>query len=263
MAGRCVLLLLLLLGLAGPAAAQSRVQRYFDAAQAFEALAARAASEGTVPRLSTREVAEALAVLSDDSILRDPPFQVADLPLVVELCGKAHAADMAYMLFDLKNHVDAKKDDAVQAAAKIRKLMEANSVAFQDEIFLLLPFSVRCLAAEMPLVTAFYEALPESEKTEVRKQGARQARDGAFSMYGGGISAAVDERISPAHRMRLLAALADTADLYATMLAPERRADLMRLADAALSRVSEPFKPPLVRIRAALRDAECGMLCRL
>jgi hypothetical protein len=253
-------ILLLSVG-ANAAAARADIDAYLAASKEFELLSSQAATSGAMPRLSDLEAAKLLEVLGNEDLFRSRSYAMEDLDGLMDVCGKANALNMSYMLFGAKEIEPAR--DATRYAQRIQMLAIANTLTYQDEIFLLTPFLVRCMAVQLPLISSFFEALPPGEKTDGRRQGMKGMRDNVFSIYVGALSNVADERIAERHRRHLLASLAETSNTYGAALAPQRRKDLLRMIDSVEHRLPVSLRDQLGRIAAAMRDTACSSLCGL
>ncbi len=182
---RLVLLFLVLLAPAVASAASSERDAFVAAGETFKALAAEASGRGDVPRLSDPKTRETLAILANMSqTYGTPAFPVGDLETAMATCQIANQAMNAYRQFGFKTFVEEKlakgelsaKSDRKAIDAVVQELMSKNAIRFQNELYPLLNFNERCLAAEMPLLTEFFEKLPPEQRTEIRIEGLRKMR---------------------------------------------------------------------------------------
>lgn len=247
---------LLLFASLGSAHAQS-LENYLSASEEFERLTSESATKGVAPRRSDPQVAKLLSVLADEKLLQVKSYGVADLNSLLDVCGKANAANMTYVLFGLKSL--GTTVDPVQ----VQVLAGKNMLKYQDEIFPLSSFLNKCMATQLPLMAKFLEALPPGDNTDARKKGIRQFREGIFGLYASALSSIAQNAISERHRTNLLASLANTANVYATALPAERRQAIMQMAEASTQRAPQSLRGNLLRIAAAMKEAECATLCRM
>jgi hypothetical protein len=210
----------------GSAQAQS-LESYLSASREFERLTSESAAKGTAPRLSDPQAAKVLSVLADEKLLHVKSYEVADLNSLLEVCGKANAANMTYVLFGLKRLGTATN------LAQVQVLAEGNMLKYQDEIFPLSSFLSKCMATQLPLMAAFFEALPADQKTDTRKHGIRQFREGVFGLYASALSSIAQKNIAERHRANLLASLAGTANVYAAALPVDRRQAILQMVEAS------------------------------
>lgn len=239
---------------------QPGAHRYLAARESLERLVVEAASRGQAPRVSESDVAQVFAVLGDTAILRERSFGVQDLNLLIDICGAANSANMKYVLFGM-NSINRNHSPA-DVTNQLQQLMEANTVKYQDEIFVLTPFLIDCTATFLPVLSKFFEGLPQVQRTEIRMQGLQNTRRGAVIAFASALNNLVDERISLRNRSRLLASLANVAEHYAAVMPVEQRREIASLAASALQRAPEAFRPQLGRVQVALSELSCTGICR-
>jgi hypothetical protein len=207
---------------------------YLRASQEFQELVAQAAKEGRMPRLVDRNAADLILVLSDSNrYLDETTYEVKDLLQLGDVCGKANAAVMSYVLFDHGNAID-RKADPTRKALQVAQLMERNVVRFQDELQHLQPFLVRCLA-----------------------KGIR-----AFAAYYGFLLAANNRALNEPYKEAVLSAMADTAAQFASILQPTTRRQVADVAASTSAVVHGRLRGYIERILRAMNDTRCEGLCR-
>lgn len=247
----------------GSAFVSAQDAEYQSAAQEMEQLIAQAAQNGRMPRLQDERVKQLISVLSDNSrFLDSATYQLKDLGLLMDMCGRANSLVMSYALFDMKKHIDPKASPT-QVALQVRNLMVKNALAYQDELERLQPFSVRCMAREIPLLGDFVASLKPNEFTYVRRAGLRQARTGIFETYYGFLQAANDSSLKESYRARLLEALSETAKPYSSILQLAARQQVVGLAKMVQRNASASLEPHLASIIDAMSSSACTGLCNL
>lgn len=200
--------LALLTASVSPAAAETELQEYLEAGKTFESLKAEALKTGDVPRPSDPRVRDTLAILANNSrTFGSASFRFDDDAAKSDLCSVAVRATMTYGLFGLEAFV---KEKGLSPTSGREAFYEAtlelqgrNVVSFQDEVFPLLAFSVRCLAASLPWLAGFVEKLPSEQMTEVRREGLRKVRQGVREVVIGDIESLNHEGLREGNR-RLL-----------------------------------------------------------
>jgi hypothetical protein len=140
--------------------------------------------------------------------------------------------------------------------------MQRNTEIFQDEIAISLPFTVRCFATQMPLLTEFAESLHPEDLTEIRKSGIRKVRDGTMTIYQGALTIAGQGGITQANKLILLDALAETASTFAKPLAANQRQLIAKAVDSVLPSTMDAFRDHLLKIQKAMSNADCTGLCK-
>jgi hypothetical protein len=257
-------LLLLVLMLAQPSHAVviPGPEQYLAAAKKFEQMKLDTNQRQTMPRITDENVADVLKVLSDERVLTARYYGVKDLGLLLDVCGKANEVNMSYALFDLKSQMSPNAQP-IEAAAKVKSVMEKNVVNFQDEISVVLPFLIKCTATQTPLLNQFMESLRPEEFTDVRRKGALQARDGMLNIYYGTLTSVADLRIKEANRLRMLAVLAETSSVFAKSLPNDRRKSISDLVNSVLRVGPDLFRSYLLKIQDSMSESICNAMCKL
>jgi hypothetical protein len=254
--------LLILVTLLSVVAHANDLAGYLRASQEFQELVAHAAKEGRVPRLMDRNAADLILVLSDSKrYLDETTYEVKDLRLLADVCGKANAAVMLYALFDLGNAID-RKADATRIALQVAQLMERNVERFQDELQHLQPFLLRCLAKQIPLLNDFIVSLPPAEFTDVRRAGVQNTRQGAFAVYYGFLQAANNRGLKEPYKEAVFSAMAENAAQYASILQPTTRRQVADVAASMSAVVHGRLRDYIEQILRAMKDTRCEGLCR-
>ncbi|MBS1197770.1 MAG: hypothetical protein H6R18_1555 [Proteobacteria bacterium] len=236
---------------------------YLSAARELDSLVIEATNNNAMPRVTDIKVAQLVSVLSDsDRFLNSTAYETKDLGDLVEICGKANAISMKYALFDLKKAIDPKTDQK-KIVLRVQQVMEKNVLAFQDELELLQPFLIRCMAKQAPLMNDFMLKLKPEEITEIRVQGIRQARNGTYNMYMGFLQSLNFKGIKASYRLKLLRALSETAERYSAILQPEARQKIGDFAKLVQLSAPEPFRSDLKTIIEAMSATACDGLCKL
>jgi hypothetical protein len=241
------------------------VEEYFDAYSKFDQmLTGRAAATSLgMPKVTEPKVASIIATLSDsERFLVKPDFRLEHLGVLMDVCGKANRAVMSYTLFDLKSHVDAKTDPAM-VASQVSKIMVHNIHTFQNELKLLMPFHIRCLARQIPLVTEFTSNLKLEDRTDIRRAGLQQAQRGIFSVISGAILLATcdDESLTESFRTAILQAVADNSSQFAAVLPISDRQKIIALIVSPQTVIPPFAQKYFTTISAAMSDSNCTGLC--
>jgi hypothetical protein len=257
---KALLFLWLFIGTIAIAAPQD-IDQYLEASAKFEALVSESAKQRKMPRLKEKQAADVIFVLSDiQRFLNSYTYQIKDVDLLMDICGKANAAVMSYALFNLEANLD-KRDDPQLIALKVQKLMERNIQTFQDELARLQPFQIQCMATGIPLISEFVESLKPEEMTDVRRDGLKKWRYGVFGMYVGWLQSINNPQLSKSYRLIILQSLADTASAFAPSLQLPVRKQILDFAKSVQSVSSNDFHLPLAKIIQAMSDMSCEGLC--
>ncbi|MDP1630458.1 MAG: hypothetical protein Q8L66_03450 [Caulobacter sp.] len=232
-------------------------------ATARQALAARlqGAEIGAVPPL--------LSNPADAALIRaafDPrglaQVTVATLGEGLDSCDLGNRYSV--MLGFAGSRKDEFKGTAPDVAAKAlvaRQLVNAGK--YQDELALSLRFTAFCMARLVEPMAAFWQGLPEGQRTQVRLDGLREARKGMTGIYLGLVMTQVDSGERPANRALLMEALLSNNDRLAQALTP---ADRKRVLDAIvryLPAATGATRTDLIRLRDELAALPCLQLCAL
>lgn len=255
---------------AAAAAAGTELQKYFAAAEKFEALKAEANKKNEMPRLRDKEVAETLAVLSNKSgTFGTPAFPMNAEAMDRDLCGAANKAQAAYSMNILG--IDALyaekkfplKDDPETISRVMDELIKRNTIAYQDELFPLLAFGDDCLAATVPLLTEFMTKLPPEQFTPIRRQALVKFRDGVSSMALGALADLNAPGLSEPNRSLQLKAVLRDLPVLSGVLPLKARAQLKAAVEAALPSVPKAHQAEGAAMATILDDPKCEGLCKL
>jgi hypothetical protein len=244
------------------AAAAPGIKEYFSAIEVFEQQKKEANIRHTMPRVADAKTGAVFEILTDEKIFTSRRYTDRDIGALSGVCAKANEVSMSYTLFGLKDQTD-KTDDVAAAIVHVQELAVRNIYFFQDEVAKLQAFTIRCLATGLPLIIQSLDSLRPEEFTEIRRNGARQMRDGILGVYYGGLTAASDQRMNEANRLRLLGSLAGTASEFAKALPDYRRREIADLAKSAVQSAPDALRTPLLMIQRSMREATCSSLCKL
>ncbi|MBI3677948.1 MAG: hypothetical protein HY243_15170 [Proteobacteria bacterium] len=137
-----------------------------------------------------------------------------------------------------------------------------NSIRFQDEIALATRFSIACGGMMAPAVVSFWENLPVSERTEIRREGIAQTRHGMAQTYSGGVIMQ-SEPTKAANRKLVLDAMLQHLEAYASSMGlPERQSVVATIDETlAINVFTKDARDKLRRIRLAMTRRDCVGLC--
>ena len=214
-----------------------------------------------VSLLKTPEAVRLIKDVSDIAgVLRPGSYTPAEIGPLIHTCGGANKASVALLLFGLTGQTSQPVPKA-QAKAVMAALIDRNSVVFQDELKLLQPFLLRCMAKAIQPLTAFTSSLKPAELTDVRRQGIAQMRSGLLQVYTGVVQMVFESRYREDFKAALFEALAETSEHFsAVMQLPERQ--LMRDSImAAAGHASGADQVYLTRLARALSSETCEGLC--
>jgi hypothetical protein len=235
---------------------------YLITAKTFQALQAKATDVASMPRASDPGMKEMLGVLSDERMFTERKYTQADFSTLLDVCGAANTHNMAYILFDMKTKV-TERSDFMKMATQIRELSERNTVTFQEELSALQPFLIRCMASQIALIEEFWDSLSSKDRTDIRKNGAIQARQGIVNIYVGLLSSLQLEKISDANRHKHARALSDSAQVFAQMISLQQRSAIRTGVKEVQPKVGAEYQKYLDQIVQAMDQKRCGSLCAL
>ena len=258
-----IILMVCLCAGTGTLAHANTANEYLSLSKELEQLVAEATPDRSTVRLSNKKVAELIStLLASQHVLESTTYQIENLGTLMDICGSANAVVMSYMLFDLKNSVNP-KTDPTPVAHQVQKVMENNLLAFQEELGQLQPFLLRCMAKQIPLMTAFMKSLKPEELTNIRLAGLQQHRDGVFSVYFGFLQNINNPSLEESYRAKILQTLAETATEYSSVLKPTARQQIIALANSVGLKTSNVFHRYLDAIIKAMTESACNGICIL
>ena len=212
---RLALFALVVMAVAMPAAAQERrgIDRWFEAADRFEALAVSASARNRVPRLNERAARPVLRRLTDArATFGDERYVVAD----AERLGRMLERTMVIAQLYLQHGIDPGS-----ASPETQSEQTENIVTYQSELLPLLAFTVdtgaRIAASHAPL---FASGAPIAEPTRLNLI---QTRGGIAQIVRGLLFMGGEPALAAESRLLALQALArNAARLAATFTIAER-----------------------------------------
>jgi hypothetical protein len=247
----------------GATARAHEAESYFNASREFEAIVGRTSQSGNMPRIEDKEVAKLIAVLSDtERFLKSSNYSVKELDSLMGICGKSTSAMLSYVYFGLKSKVDSNTDPKT-IPLLLAQLTEKNMVTFQNELEHLEPFSYRCMAKEIPLLSEFILALPPEKVDGTRRAGLQNFRNGIFSIFIDSLRTSHNPAYSKSYREKILRALADTATLFSSVLQPKVRHQISEYATLTKTVAPTDFDSYFESIILAMADESCDGLCKI
>lgn len=250
---------LLFAALFAMAAAPAGAQDFGEYLQASKTLMAMR----DLPRLKDPVGPALLDVLGDNRTFLDKrPFTADDMSPLMEVCGIANKISVSYMLHGLdKGLAGVDKNDLQAAARAMQAVAMRNVFEYQDELAILMPFTLRCQARMAPLMEDFLRKLPPEELTDVRKGGVRQIQNGAFGSYSGYLTMITGSGIKDANLRRMSGTMAEVAPSYASIMQLAQRRQLRELATATKAKVPAALASDLEKVIEAMASDSCNALC--
>ena len=215
---------------------------------AVDALIQQDRSQGTLPRWSNAADRPALAAFWDTTAsLGQPPYRAADVAPLVDILNKHLPVFNAYLYF-------------VGASGTVPD-PGANVSMFQDEIVRSMAFMVANSAALLPALADFWDHLPEQERTETRKKGVRQVRQGQVMMMSGITLALGGPGLRPDNAATLADSLGRHGAALAGALTLRDRAALVAAVHSAAGGRALAAQAQVADFVAAMSNPACMGLC--
>jgi hypothetical protein len=244
------------------AGAQSQDPGYAAASDQFNQLIARGVESGKMPLVSEKKAASLIATLSDTKrFLHSRKFTQDDMEYLLDMCGRANNAVMAYVLFDGRRNVKPGSTRA-QTTEQVVKNMNENVLAYQSEIESLMPYLLHCLATQVPILTKFVDGLKPEELTNIRREGLTKMRKGVFRTYTGFIEMVGNPQARRSLREKVFAALADTSPEFSSVFSVVDRTQVLRLIKTLDPKQPEFVKTAIDRITVSMQNKDCFALCK-
>ena len=268
---RKMLMILFMLAPTLACAAESEQERLLAAAETFNGLAAEAQTHDDMPRLSDPQAREALEILANTSnSFGTAAFPSDELESTLAVCEAVTKARDAYGAFGLDAFMQDKwdkglltaKSDKAAISALVAELGLRNMVRFQNEVFLLMDFNERCIAAELPLLAEFHEKLPPEQRTEIRMRAVRGLQASVKKGMIAAVGMLTASEISEDIRRRNLETMARLLPGEAAILPLAERASLRRDLETMKASVPKSFHDIVDGMLTSLDDTSCKGLCR-
>lgn len=187
-----------------------------------------------------------------------------------DLCSVPVAVVFAYAQFGIEAFVDEKiaekrltetssRDDIGKV---IDELGAINTVKFQDEVFPLLAFEQRCMAAEVPWMASFFEKLPPEQVTEIRLRGLRGMRGAVKRMALNAIGLLRNPAVREENRPVMLKSTVRNLPALSEALTPDDRAEIKREVERLAADAPQAYQPDIAAILQTLSNTQCEGLCR-
>lgn len=244
--------------MAGAAQAQTTPAEVIQANEALSAAIEQAKSGGgRPPVLAIAETAARIRTAYDVSALDNGDALTVEQ--LMPLCAAPVKSMMGYMLYGL-----SAADLQGNPSQAVILRMNENTLRYQDEASLAMRFSLRCNGLLLGKFDAVVAGWPEAEKTPTRRAGARQSRAGAVQTYTGVLMMAAEPTTRAANRALVLDEAVARVDVYAGLMAPEQRREIIARVDAILPAVTNAgVRRQFGQIRAAMTRTDCGALCAM
>lgn len=233
-------------------------EEYARAAQEFEAMVSRVGAVGAMPRITDTRVARLVSTLSDERRFLSSPFPPDPNDRSFEVCSRSTRAVVAYMMSGTGSLAGV---DPGTAARRIQAQMAKNTLNYQDELAMLMPFVTRCHGRLAVALAEWVRARNVAGFADVQREGLAQMRLGILQTYLGALISAGDTALKESFRERLLRAAADSASAFSAILTLEgRRSVLQALRSFPIGRT---LTVHAARIEKEMSRTDCQGLCAL
>lgn len=234
---------------------------YLAASQTLQSKIDAAEQKKSMPRLTDPDVAPLITLLSDSQTFLDSNnFTVNETGRLMEVCSAANKIVVSYMLFGLKNQANKPTSNS-DAITRTRSVMRKNASTYHPEFTLLQPFTIKCLAKVVPLLSGFVKSLKKEEITEIRLSGLRLAKTGMTGMFTGVLELASDPDLNPALKMVLVKTLTENADKFRSLLSIQVRQQIAGYISALLPTTETKYAEYFQKIQAEMSNTTCEDLC--
>lgn len=236
---------------------------YREAGSKLMSLVAEAERAPEKKGLESEEIDQLVALLSNEMrFLGTKPHSAKDLENLLELCDTANRTVMSLAMFALKGHVDPTASPQ-KIASQVAELMNKNVETFGRHLRYLQPFSIRCLARQVPAMTDFVTSLPPALFTDVRRKGLEKFRAGLAHVFVDVVASLGNPNCDEAYRLALLESLADSAPSFISTLPVPVRFQIRSLISPSPGTSKPVFGIGLLKIYHALEDKTCSGLCSI
>jgi hypothetical protein len=221
-----------------------------EAARALQQQAADAAAAGRRLDMHAASAAENLRRIIDAKSFDDlPPVAAADMPWLLDWLGAVRNIHFTLLYFG----ADPRTPTQLTPAQ-----MERNVKDYEDEVVRVMAFSQKFFARVVTTADAFFETLPEKERTnKVRLEGFAKMRRGYMESVEGSLMFLSSDGTRAANVRLLAAALHESAPAWIAAATPELRTRFAGLAAAARARTADKETAGSLRaIEAALGAAK-------
>lgn len=244
--------------MAGAVQAQTTPAQVIQANQTIVAAIEQAKSGGgQPPTLANAETAATVRTAYDVNALDGA--EASGIEALMPVCAGPAQSMMSYMLFGLSpSDLQGNPTEAVVLR------MNQNSVRYQDEAALAMRFALRCNGVLLSKFNDLAAGWSDADKTPARRTGARQSRTGAVQIYTGVLMLAVEPTTRAANREVVLDEAVARANVFAGLMAPEQRRDIIARIDAMLPSVTNStVRTRFGQIRTSMTRTDCGALCAM
>lgn len=226
---------LVLLALAMPASADDGEPAFLagakDAADQLQLYIDFTAKAGQRPDFSTPPTSDLFARVFDlKQLAALPPPQAADSGWLLQWLATANGVAKAILYFGV---TPSNPPTAGQIAA-----VQRNASDYEDQQEIGFDFLIRLSARMLQTSELFLNQLPPEQRTPIHEAGFERMKQGAAeTIFGALVTVAQDRK--PANARLVAGALKDTGKVWAALLLPEHRAQIIKELAAVQERVND------------------------
>lgn len=231
--------------------------------RAADAVVADPGSVGREPPipLSDPRVQALLAAASDKAVFGDAVLTGEDASRLSGICAAPMKVSMSYTMAGLSELKPLVSGDPGVLQHRAAEIMQRNWVTYQDVLFPLSSFGIRCMARSVRVLSDVVVALPDNERTPVRMAGLRQFRQGGAMIMIAAVQASVTTEVSRVNRRMALEAASDGAAAIASVMTLQERARVGAVITSVFERAAVEDRPLYEKLQGTFADRQCAVLC--
>lgn len=242
-------------------AAPNNLNVFFDTAAEFESVLIEKIKKNELPHIEDGNVASLIATLINQSYIDTEQYELNELNTLLDVCDKVTLFVNTYVNFKARQQFLVGIQNSPPTS--YQDILDGNIRNFQGVLKELQPFQLRCVAAEIPLLEQFMGSLKQEERTPVRINGVKKARQGILQMYAGLLTGIGNETLDESYRLELLSAISESSDAFARLMPVVEREYVAKLVNENMRHTSKEFEDELGVVLHAMSTKECIKLCEL
>ncbi|WP_421717110.1 hypothetical protein [Arcobacter arenosus] len=243
--------------------ATEKFEEYIQTSKRFNTLLQKNIQENKLPRIDEKETREVLELFkTSQSKLLSLDYKVEDLGGLIQVCGKANKFGMTYVLDGMKSIIK-EGGTKKETYEKIINLISTNHLKYQKELEVFYPFLIECLGMEASLVEGFWNSLPNEQKTQIRKNGIIQARNGLFQTYVGVLKSFAENKVDASFNESLLNSLINAANSTSSILPIKARENILNMLVEVKKNTNTKYHKSFDKIYKVFENKECNIICQI
>ncbi len=243
--------------------ATEKFEEYLQTSKKFNTLLQKNIQKNKLPSIDEKETKEVLELFqTSQSKLLALDYKVEDLGGLIQVCGNANKFGMSYVLDGMKSIVK-KGDTKKKTYEKIINLISTNHLKYQRELEVFYPFLIECLGMEASLIEGFWNSLPSEQKTQIRKNGIIQARNGLFQTYVGVLKSFAENKVNASFNESLLNSLTNAATATSSILPIRARENILHMIVEVKKNTDTKYHKDFDKIYKVFENKECNIICKI